>query len=82
MIRGKVTDQVWSTRHVKSLPKGALLEVEVGGGKLIAFDPLGCAVGEEVLITQGSVAAGHFETKAPIDALIIGSVDEKSENKS
>lgn len=76
MIRGKVTDQVWCTRHIKSLPKGALLEVEVAGSKLIAFDPLGCAKGEEVLITQGSVAAGHFEVKTPVDALIIGSVDQ------
>ena len=78
MIQGKVTGQVWSSRHIKSLPKGALLEVEVAGNKIIAFDPLGCAVGEDVLITQGSVAAGHFgEFKAPIDALIIGSIDPK-----
>ena len=77
MIKGKVTGQVWSSRHIDTLPRGALLEVDVAGSKMIAFDPLGCAVGEEVLITQGSVAAGFFtETKAPVDALIIGSVDE------
>jgi ethanolamine utilization protein EutN len=59
------------------LPNGALLEVEVDGKSLIAFDPLGCAKGETVLITQGSVAAGYFnKIKAPIDALIIGSIDE------
>jgi ethanolamine utilization protein EutN len=40
---------------------------------------LGCGDGEEVLITQGSVAAGHFEgVKAPVDALIIGSIDERT----
>lgn len=78
MIQGKVTGQVWSSRHLETLPKGALLEVEAAGNKMIAFDPLGCALGESVLITQGSVAAGHFkEIKAPIDALIIGSIDEK-----
>ena len=34
--------------------------------------------GEAVLITQGSVAAGYFTTvKAPVDALIIGSIDEE-----
>ena len=33
---------------------------------------------EAVLLTQGSVAAGYFtEFKAPIDSLIIGSIDEK-----
>lgn len=78
MIRGKVTGQVWSSRHIETLPRGALLEVEVAGNKIVAFDPLGCAPGEDVLITQGSVAAGHFtEVKAPIDALIIGSIDSK-----
>lgn len=77
MIRGKVTGRIWSTRHVESLPQGALLEVAVGEETLIAFDPLGCAEGEEVLITQGSVAAGYFAgIKAPIDALIIGSIDD------
>ncbi|MFT5114118.1 MAG: ethanolamine utilization protein EutN [Parasphingorhabdus sp.] len=78
MIHGIVTGRVWSSRHIDSLPNGALLEVEVGGGKMIAFDPLGCAEGEAVLITQGSVAAGYFtETKAPIDAVIIASIDNQ-----
>ena len=77
MICGKVTGQVWSTTHIDTLPNGAILEVEVDGNSLIAFDPLGCAKGETVLITQGSVAAGYFnKIKAPIDALIIGSIDE------
>ncbi|MGB8621540.1 MAG: EutN/CcmL family microcompartment protein [Paracoccaceae bacterium] len=79
MIKGRVTGRVWSSKRVDVLPSGALLEVEVeGGGKMIAFDPLGCADGEAVLITQGSVAAGYFtKVKAPVDALIIGSIDEK-----
>ena len=78
MIRGRVTGRIWSSKHIETLPGGALLEVEVeGGAKLIALDPLGCAEGEAVLITQGSVAAGYFtRVRAPIDALIIGSIDE------
>ena len=78
MIRGRVIGHVWSTKRVEALPQGALLEVELASGaRLIAFDPLGCGDGEEVLITQGSVAAGHFEgVKVPVDALIIGSIDE------
>ncbi|WP_026379781.1 EutN/CcmL family microcompartment protein [Afifella pfennigii] len=78
MIRGRVTGRVWSTKHVETLPNGALLEVETeDGGRLIAFDPLGCAEGEAVLVTQGSVAAGYFtKARAPVDALIIGSIDE------
>lgn len=80
MIRARVSGRLWSTRHIGTLPTGALLEVETEtGAKLIAFDPLGCAEGEAVLITQGSVAASWFtERAAPIDALIIGSIDEES----
>ena len=79
MIRGRVTGRVWSSRRVDTLPNGALLEVTLdGGGSIIALDPLGCNDGEAVLMTQGSVAAGYFtKIKAPVDALIIGSIDEK-----
>ncbi len=84
MIQGRVIGKIWSSRRVASLPPGALLEVETdGGGRLIAFDPLGCNTGEAVLITQGSVAAGYFTGKtAPVDALIIGSIDETNEVNS
>lgn len=77
MIRGKVIGRLWATKRVAKLPQGALLDIELeNGARLIAFDPLGCGEGEDVLITQGSVAAGHFEgIKAPVDALIIASID-------
>ncbi len=79
MIKGRIVGRVWSTKRLSVLPQGGLLEVETDGGKIVAFDPLGCADQEEVLITQGSVAAGYFEgVKAPVDALIIGSVDDNS----
>ncbi|WP_440997718.1 EutN/CcmL family microcompartment protein [Arhodomonas sp. SL1] len=78
MIRGRVTGQVWATKRIETVPNGALLTVELdNGGALIALDVLGCGVGESVLITTGSVAAGYFtRIKAPVDALIIGSIDE------
>ena len=84
MIRGRVIGKLWSTRRVDTLPSGALLVVEIDGGtSIIAFDPLGCNDGEAVLITQGSVAAGYFKGKsAPVDALIIGSIDEQINNKT
>lgn len=78
MIRGRVTGQVWATKRVDTLPNGALLEVALDNGStLIALDALGCGVGEAVLVTTGSVAAAYFANiKAPVDALIIGSIDE------
>lgn len=80
MVKGRVIGRYWSTRRIATLPQGALLNVELeNGAKLVAFDPLGCGDGEEVLVTTGSVAASYFEKmKAPIDALIIGSIDPES----
>jgi ethanolamine utilization protein EutN len=77
MLKGRVIGRYWSSRRIPTLPQGALLNIELeNGSKLVAFDPLGCGDGEEVLVTTGSVAAGYFEKiKAPIDALIIGSID-------
>jgi microcompartment protein CcmK/EutM len=79
MLRATVTGSVWATRRIENIPHGAFLEVEVDGGvKLIAFDVLGSGVGERVLVATGSVASGWFEGHPPIDALIIGSIDEPS----
>ena len=81
MISAKVTGQVWSTRRIDGLPAGAFLEVEAdgSGSRMIAFDVLGSGVGERVLIAQGSVAANWFTgTPPPVDALIIGSIDDNS----
>lgn len=79
MIAATVTGNVWSTRRIEGIPPGAFLEVEVDGSRsrMIAFDVLGSGVGERVLITQGSVAASWFTgTPPPVDALIIGSIDD------
>ena len=80
MVSGRVIGRVWATKHVEGMPQGGLLEVKLdSGSRIIAFDPLGCAEGEDVLIVQGSVAAGHFDKqRAPVDALIIGSIDDPS----
>lgn len=78
MLRATVTESVWATRRVDALPNGALLEVRTDdGARLIAFDVLGSGVGERVLVATGSVASGYFgPDHPPLDALIIGSLDE------
>ena len=78
MLTATVVGNVWSTRRLAEIPKGAFLEVEAEGSgtRLVAFDVLGSGVGERVLIAQGSVAAAWFAGKPPpVDALIIGSID-------
>lgn len=78
MLQAKVIGNVWATRRLPELPNGAFLEVEVdGGSRLIAFDVLGSGLGEMVLVATGSVAASWFPGNTPpIDALIIGSIDQ------
>ena len=79
MLTATVIGNVWATRRLAGLPSGAFLEVEAdGGGRLVAFDVLGSGIGERVLIATGSVASGWFgDDHPPIDALIIGSIDER-----
>jgi ethanolamine utilization protein EutN len=79
MLKATVVGNVWATKKVEGLPSGAFLEVEVdgAGSRLVAFDVLGSGVGERVLVVTGSVAAAYFpDPHPPVDALVIGSIDE------
>jgi ethanolamine utilization protein EutN len=78
MLQAIVVGHVWSTKRIEGLPNGAFLEVEVigSGDRLVAFDVLGSGRDERVLIAQGSVASGWLPDRPPVDALIIGSIDE------
>jgi ethanolamine utilization protein EutN len=78
MLQGIVVGNVWSTKRIDGLPNGAFLEVEItgSGDRLVAFDVLGSGPGERVLVAQGSVASGWLPDRPPVDALIIGSIDE------
>ena len=83
MLRARVIGKVWATKRLAEVPNGAFLEVEVepGGSRLVAFDVLGSGIGEGVMVATGSVAAAWFPAPAPpIDALIIGSIDEQENN--
>jgi ethanolamine utilization protein EutN len=78
MLRATVTGSVWATRRVEAIPRGAFLQVQTeDGAELIAFDVLGSGIGERVLVVTGSVASAWFAPDhPPLDALIIGSLDE------
>jgi ethanolamine utilization protein EutN len=80
MLQGTVVGNIWSSKRIDGLPNGAFLEIEVAGSgdRLVAFDVLGSGPGERVLIAQGSVASGWLPDRPPVDALIIGSIDEPS----
>jgi len=78
MLKGTVTGSVWASKRVDDMPHGAFLEVELeGGSSIVAFDILGSGVGERVLVATGSVAAARFApAHPPIDALIVGLIDQ------
>ena len=90
MFLAKVTGSVVSTQKVQQMVGQKLLVVEPlrvdeknkkslkGTGRtFICVDTVGCGVGETVLIVQGSSARFTEDTKKlPIDAAIIGIVDE------
>jgi len=81
MLKATVTGRIWSSKKIGEMPTGTILEVVVdeSNSRLLAFDPLGCGEGEKVIVATGSVAASWFPGKAPpIDALIIGSIDEQA----
>ncbi len=84
MIRGHVVGRYWATKRIEHIPSGAFLEIEIAsGGRIMAFDVLGCGEGEEVMVVTGSTAAAWLGGgKIPIDALIIGSLDQQSGAKA
>ncbi|MGJ7524042.1 EutN/CcmL family microcompartment protein [Variovorax sp. LT1P1] len=85
MKTGTVIGRLWASKRLPELPSGALIEVQLDYPKdvIVCYDPMGCGEGERVLITTGSTAAAWFgpaQQRVPVDALIIGSLDEGSKS--
>lgn len=83
MIIGKVVGSVVSTRKSEALVGNKFMIVEpveqMSGtaSRLVAVDNIGAGIGEIVLVTLGSAARlGCGNEKAPVDAAIVGIVDE------
>ncbi len=82
MIIGKVVGYVVSTRKCDNLVGNKFLIVEPiasykSEGRIVAVDKVGAGIGEMVLVAQGSSArVGCGSPTAPIDAAIVGIIDE------
>lgn len=78
MIIGKVIGNVWATRKADNLSGLKFMIVELENGtSLVACDGVGAGTGDKVLITKGSSARKVMDLDdAPIDAAIIGIIDE------
>lgn len=84
MLIGKVIGTVVSTRKADSLIGSKFMTVQqIENNKLvdkylIAIDSVGAGIGEIVLIATGSAARLAIDnTNAPVDATIVGIVDEQ-----
>lgn len=78
MIIGKVVGNVWATRKVDNLNGLKFMIVALqAGASIVACDGIGAGIGDKVIITKGNSARKivSFE-EAPIDAVIIGIIDE------
>ena len=85
MIVGTVVGSVVSTRKHEALVGNKLLIVKTldktqdGQSKIVAIDVVGAGVGEVVLVATGSSARyASNHTNDPVDAAIVGIVDESS----
>lgn len=83
MIIGKVVGSLFSTRKSEKLVGNKFMIVEPvekmrgTGDQMVAIDIIGAGVGEYVLIAQGSAARiGCDMADAPVDAAIVGIIDE------
>lgn len=81
MIIGKVVGSVVSTRKNENLVGSKFMIIEPCDGtkisNFVAVDNVGAGIGERVLVSFGSAARiGIGKETAPIDAAIVGIVDE------
>ena len=83
MIIGKVVGSLFSTKKSEKLVGNKFMIVEPvesmrnTGSRLVAIDIIGAGIGEYVLVAQGSAARiGCDMADAPIDAAIVGIIDE------
>ena len=86
MLVGRVVGSVVSTRKSEKLVGSKFMIVEPVKGmsdskeKIVAVDTIGAGIGETVLVACGSAARiGCNMDNSPVDAAIVGIVDDGSE---
>ncbi|MCC8045665.1 MAG: EutN/CcmL family microcompartment protein [Clostridiales bacterium] len=88
MIACKVVGSIVSTRKINQLTGSKFMVVEpvqntragFAQEQMVAVDTIGAGIGEYVLVTLGSAARiGCGVENAPVDAAIVGIIDDGSE---
>ena len=72
---GRVIDNIWATRKEETLRSAKLMIVQILD---TPADIIGAGIGEMVIVVGGSSArrAGGYDSNVPIDAMIVGIIDE------
>ena len=84
MIVAKVVGNIWATRKEESLSGMKLMIVEIldpltkkEGRSFVAVDQVGAGIGDTVIVSTGSSARlAKLGRHSPIDAIIVGIVDQ------
>ena len=77
---GKVIGSVWATRKAQCLQGQRFLVVDTGREDLVAADQVGAGIGDQVLLTTGTVASRYCMV-APIDAAVVAIIDDEEVRK-
>lgn len=86
MVTAKLMDTIWATRKSEKLNGLKLMLAEVSGGsregeRMIVCDVIGAGIGDRVIIATGSAARRMLEDDTiPVDAAVIGIIDESCES--
>lgn len=87
---GRVINNIWATRKDEGLKGVKLLIVQLldrpgmeAGSIIVAGDIIGAGIGEKVLVTEGSSARQMDGLiTSPLDAIIVGIIDEEKHEVS
>ena len=77
---GKVVGSVWATRKAQCLQGQRFLVVDTGREDLVAADQVGAGIGDQVLLTTGTVAS-RYCMDAPVDAAVVAILDDEEVRK-
>lgn len=81
MRAARLIDNVWATRKIEALNGLKFMLAESIGNeqeaqRFIVADTVGAGIGDRVIVAEGSAAQRIFEKSMPIDAVVIGIIDE------
>jgi ethanolamine utilization protein EutN len=82
MIAAKLIDNIWATRKAETLNGYKFMLAEVIGGsnegeRIVVVDIVSAGIGDRVIICTGSSARKMLhDDNIPIDAVVIGIIDE------